>query len=85
MADEYDNENRGVLFENDKGDNPKRPDYKGSINVEGKEYWLSMWEKVSKANQSYYSLTVEPKEKDGYIKAKDGYEGNTINIGDIPF
>jgi len=27
---EYDNNNRGVLFKNDKGDNDKRPDYRGS-------------------------------------------------------
>jgi hypothetical protein len=29
MAD-YDNRLSGALFKNDKGDNPKRPDYKGS-------------------------------------------------------
>ena len=30
---EYDNNLSGVLFKNDKGDNEKRPDYKGSLNV----------------------------------------------------
>ena len=28
---EYDNNLRGVLFPNDKGDNPKRPDMTGSL------------------------------------------------------
>jgi uncharacterized protein (DUF736 family) len=62
MAD-FDNQNRGVLFSNDKGDNPKRPDYKGSINVDGSEYWLSMWKKTSKSGQPFFSLSVEPKGK----------------------
>ena len=31
----------GVLFKNDKGDNPKRPDYRGSITVAGVDYNIS--------------------------------------------
>ena len=31
--DKFDPNMRGVLFKNDKGDNPKRPDYRGSIAV----------------------------------------------------
>ena len=34
MAD-YDNTNTFVLFKNDKGSNPKRPDYAGTANVDG--------------------------------------------------
>lgn len=64
MAD-FDDTNRGALFENDKQDNPNRPDYKGSLNVDGKEYWISMWEKTSKKGLAYYSLAVEPKEDGG--------------------
>ncbi len=59
---EYDNTNTGALFENDKQGNPKRPDYKGSINVDGKDYWLSMWDKVGKSGKAYYSLSIQPKE-----------------------
>jgi hypothetical protein len=43
----YDNTNTGVLFKNEdkqkEGANPNWPDYKGSINVEGTERWLSAW------------------------------------------
>jgi len=33
----YDNTNTGSLFKADKGDNEKRPDYRGSVNVDGVE------------------------------------------------
>ena len=35
---EYDNTNTFTLFKNDKGDNPKRPDYTGNANVDGIEF-----------------------------------------------
>ncbi len=64
----YDNTNSGILTKNDKGDNPKRPDYRGSINVDGKEYWISGWIKDGRegtrlAGQKYMSLSFEPKEQ----------------------
>ncbi len=59
---EYSNENRGVLFKNDVGDNPKRPAYRGTINVDGTEYNLSAWIRESqKTGDKYMSLSVEPK------------------------
>jgi len=61
MSD-YDNTNSGALFKNDKDGNEKSPDYKGSINVNGVEFWLSSWLKVSKKGQKYMSLSVQPKE-----------------------
>ena len=38
---EYDNTNRGVLFKNDRKESDSHPDYKGQINVDGTEFWLS--------------------------------------------
>lgn len=58
---EFDNNNRGVLFKNDKQGNDKRPDYTGSINVDGTDYQLSAWIKTSKANTKFMSLSVQPK------------------------
>ena len=58
----YDNTNRGVLFKNDQGDNPKRPAYRGSLNVAGAEYNISAWIKESRKDGSeFLSLSVEPK------------------------
>lgn len=61
MAQQYDNTNRGILFVNDRKTNDKHPDYKGSINVGGKEFWLSAWMKTT-AKGDAISLSIEPKE-----------------------
>jgi hypothetical protein len=60
MAD-FDNTNRGVLFINDRRTSEKHPDYKGSINVDGKEFWLSAWMKTG-AKGEFISLSIESKD-----------------------
>jgi len=63
----YDDTNSGALFKNDKGDNPKRPDYRGFVNVNGVEFWCSGWirkaEKGKRAGETFMSLALEPKEE----------------------
>lgn len=63
----YDNTNSGILTKNDKQGNDQRPDYRGSINVGGVDYWLSAWIKTGRdgtklAGQKYMSLNVQPKD-----------------------
>jgi len=58
---EYSNENRGSLFKNDKKTEDRHPDMNGSINIDGTEYWISGWKKVSKAGSGFISLSVRPK------------------------
>jgi hypothetical protein len=60
---EFDNTNRGSLFKNDKKEEEKHPDMNGSINIEGVEYWISGWKKVSKAGSGFISLSVRPKQE----------------------
>lgn len=55
---EYDNTNTGTLFRNDKGDNPKRPDYTGKADVDGTEYRLSAWIKEGKSGK-FMSIRFE--------------------------
>ncbi len=62
MSD-FDNTNSGALFKNDKEGNESRPDYKGSINVDGVDFWISSWLKTSKKGVKYMSLSVQPKEE----------------------
>lgn len=61
---EYDNTNTGILFKNDKDGNEKRPDYKGSINIEGKEYKLSAWIRTKKdGSGKFMSMKAEAKDQ----------------------
>lgn len=50
----------GALFKNDKGDNPKRPDYRGDITLGGVQYELSAWIKDGK-NGKFMSLSGKVK------------------------
>lgn len=59
---QYDNNNRGVLFKNDKKGNEKRPDYRGTLVVNNEDFNVSGWVKRSqKSGDAYLSLSVEPK------------------------
>lgn len=62
MTREYDNTNRGVLFKNDRKEQDNHPDYKGSINVGGQEFWLSAWIREGERGK-FMSLSVKPKEQ----------------------
>jgi hypothetical protein len=86
---EYDNTNRGVLFKNNTGDNPKRPQYRGSLNVNGAEYNISAWIKESRKDGSkFMSLSVEPKRDTPAAKpqkiTEDNWATEELN-DDMPF
>jgi uncharacterized protein (DUF736 family) len=69
---QYNDANRGVAFKNDKRESENHPNWKGKINVEGKDYWFSMWEKTSQRGDDYFSMSVQvmqPKqEKKDWVK-----------------
>tara|TARA_R100000808_G_C2150091_1_gene158697 strand:+ start:3408 stop:3629 length:222 start_codon:yes stop_codon:yes gene_type:complete len=57
---EYDNTNSGVLFANKyKEDGDSRPDFVGTIDVNGTEYRLAGWKNTSKQGKRYISVKVE--------------------------
>lgn len=60
----FDNTNRGSLFKNDRKTEPKQPDYKGSLNVQGTDHWISGWIRKSEEGTTYMSLSVEEKGKE---------------------
>jgi len=62
MSKQYDNTNSGVLFKNDRKEKDTHPDYKGSINIEGVEFWLSAWIKTGQQGK-FMSLAVNVKEQ----------------------
>lgn len=61
--EKYDNTNKGGLFKNDRKEKDTHPDLGGSLNVEGKEYFLNAWKKVSKSGDPYYSISIKLKDK----------------------
>ena len=86
MAD-YDNNMRGVLFHNDKGDNPKRPDMTGNLEINGTKYRVSAWNKTSqKTGNQFLSFVVE--EDDGTRQQAQPQQSKPANGGlndEIPF
>lgn len=90
MTQQYDNTDRGVLFKNDRKESDNHPDYKGSINVGGVEFWLSAWIKQGQKGK-YMSLSVKvkeddtqkPKKLDGMEQARRAYGKD--DLSDPPF
>lgn len=57
-----DNKNSGALFKNDRKQKETEPDYKGTINIEGVEFYLSAWVNESaRTGQKYFALKATPK------------------------
>jgi hypothetical protein len=78
---EYDNTNSFALFKNDKGDNPKRPDYTGKMNVDGINFRISGWVRES-ANGKFISGSVQLQENTHSEYKKPSLEGADE---DVPF
>ena len=76
MSDYTPQPNTFTLFANDKGDNPKRPDYKGDIIMpDGTKMRLSAWVKEGKSGKRFLSGKVEPMQQQtsgGNFAPKDG-------------
>lgn len=86
MAKQYDNS--GTLSRNkDKekeGANPNWPDFKGSITVNGQDYWLSGWVKEGEHGR-FFSLSVQPKEAKQQSPRTKAAQSISDMDEDIPF
>jgi hypothetical protein len=72
MTKQFDDRNRGILFANDRKTQDTDRDYSGSINVDGREYWLSGWRRTSKSDgRKFLSLSVKPKDAPADADADD--------------
>ncbi len=82
---QYDSNLTGVLFKNDKGDNEKRPDYKGSAEIEGVQYWVSAWIRDT-AKGKCLSMKYERKEQQtAQAPAAKAPQAAAFDDSDIPF
>ena len=82
---EFDNTNRGSLFKNDKKTEEKHPDLSGSINIEGVEYWISSWKKVSKASTPFWSLSVRRKQETSRQSSQPTATKKAVDFDDLDF
>jgi hypothetical protein len=61
---QYDNTNRGQIWRNDKKQTDNHPDFTGSLNVNGVEYWVSAWKRKEGAAAKAPALSFSIKPKD---------------------
>jgi hypothetical protein len=78
----FDSTNSGILHRNNRKTETKHPDFAGTINVEGREYWLSGWVKESKEGSKLATAGID-KFFSLAVKAKD--EQSKPNNDSIPF
>lgn len=81
---EYDNTNRGVIFLQD-AETERHPNFGGSINVDGKEYYLSGWSKTSQNNKKYISLSVKEKQAENGQNSTSNSPSAKAPDDNIPF
>jgi hypothetical protein len=84
---EYDNNNRGSIWKNDKKETDNHPDFTGSLNVEGVEFWVSAWKRKEGANEKApaLSFTVKLKESNANASPKKGKAPAPDYDDDIPY
>jgi hypothetical protein len=70
MAQEYDNNNRGSIWKNDKKESDKHPDFTGSAMINGVDMWVSAWKRKEGANAKAPALSFTFKAKDESSKAE---------------
>ncbi len=60
---QYDNTNRGVLFDNDRKETDNHPDMTGTLNIDGVDHWFSGWWKDGTKGE-FLSLSIgKPKDQ----------------------
>ena len=61
---DYDNTNRGAIWPNDRKEKETHPDYKGSANIGGVEYWVAAWKRRPDASDNYPILKFAFEQKE---------------------
>ena len=55
---QYDNNMTAVLFQNTERKSDKHPQWKGHVEIDGRKYWVSGWERMTKRGDAI-SLKIE--------------------------
>lgn len=87
----YDNTNRGAIWKNDDKQKDTHPDFKGNLNVNGVEFWVSAWKRKPDANPKSpaLSFSIQPKDeshREGVEQARQAAPEPVKDFDDdIPF
>lgn len=89
---QYDNTNSGMMKRNENRQSDRHPEFTGSLNVEGVDYWVSAWVNTGRDGGSlegkkYFSLKINRKEQSARPTPKPQQSMNSgFDIDDdIPF
>ena len=74
--------NTGTLFVNDYKSNDNHPDFKGTVNVEGKIFEVAAWKGETTQGKGKLSITVKAKIEETQAPKKDMWGDNVINTDD---
>jgi hypothetical protein len=80
----HDNTNRGAIWKNDDKREDNHPDFKGSLNVDGVEYWVSAWKRKEGASAKSPALSFSIKPKDEGSQRRDAQSGQSISQRAMP-
>jgi hypothetical protein len=79
--------NSGILFKNERRDRDTSPDYRGTITIEGVQFWMSAWIREGKKGK-FLKLSVQLKEKpvmDESAFGQKGQNGHLDDFDEVPF
>lgn len=80
-------DNSGALFRNDRKEKDTHPDYKGTITVNGVEFWISGWLNESQKGVKYMGLSVQEKQEahNNGVKQASAAFVDDVESDSIPF
>lgn len=77
----YDNTNRISIWRNQAKETDSHPDFTGTVNIDGKEYFVDLWKKKEGASDKAPVLSGKVKPKDGG-KGRDNRARDTDDLDD---
>lgn len=84
----YDNNMRGSIWKNDKKEKDTHPDFRGSAEVNGVEYWVSAWRRKEGANPNSPALSFSFQAKEEQRPTQQPQQApatDKLAEDDIPF
>lgn len=86
----YDNTNSVIIYKNDRRRDEKDAEYTGTVNVDGREFWINLWVKEGKpgtklAGKKFFSGKVRAKQPRTESQPTESADRRPIEEMDVPF